>query len=106
MKGKKRLKDVVNPIMDDIMKGFQDFKKGRYRTTKVRISFQDFDKINSELFLQKLIDQVKNIRSKNNELWMELTKLAAQYAPKEFARIMKKITKNDAKITELMRKIK
>lgn len=53
----------------------------------------------------KIINSIEKIRSKNNKNWMDLMRLAFKYAPKESARIMKKIDNLDKKISLELKKL-
>lgn len=53
----------------------------------------------------KIIDIIQKIRSKNNKNWMDLMRLAFKYAPKESAKIMKKINQSDKKISLQLKKL-
>ena len=55
-------------------------------------------------FYLSIIDQIENVRSKNNVNWMEILRVAFKNAPEEALDIMKKIDKSDNKISELMKK--
>lgn len=55
-------------------------------------------------FYLSVIDQIENVRSKNNVNWMEILRVAFKNAPEEALDIMKKIDKSDNKISELMKK--
>tara|TARA_B100001029_G_C14989387_1_gene411065 strand:+ start:228 stop:407 length:180 start_codon:yes stop_codon:yes gene_type:complete len=54
---------------------------------------------------QEIVNQVKKIRTKNNKCWMELLKLALEYAPEKSKKVLKEINKNDKKITNLIGKL-
>ena len=54
---------------------------------------------------QEIVNQVKKIRTKNNKCWMELLKLALEYAPDKSKKVLKEINKNDKKITSLIGKL-
>ena len=53
----------------------------------------------------KIINQIKKIRSRNNVNWMNILKLAFKFAPKEASKIMKKINSDDKKISILLKKL-
>lgn len=55
-------------------------------------------------FYLSIIDEIENVRSKNNVNWMEILRVAFKNAPEEALDIMKKIDKSDNKISELMKK--
>tara|TARA_B100001057_G_C22754050_1_gene912934 strand:+ start:289 stop:474 length:186 start_codon:yes stop_codon:yes gene_type:complete len=52
-----------------------------------------------------IINKIKSIRSKNNENWMDLLKLAFKHNPKESKKILKRIVDQDKKITQLVKKL-
>jgi|TARA_Y100000389_G_C17467486_1_gene526966 hypothetical protein len=52
-----------------------------------------------------IVNQVKKIRTKNNTCWMELLKLALEYAPEKSKKVLKEINKNDKQITSLIGKL-
>lgn len=53
----------------------------------------------------KLIDQIQNVRSKNNKYWMDVLRLAFKFAPDKAASLMKKVNSNDQKISKLVKKL-
>ena len=61
-------------------------------------------KKNTKKYL-KIIDQIQNIRKKNNVNWMNLLRLSFKLSPENTAKIMQKIYKDDAKITKLVKKL-
>ena len=54
---------------------------------------------------QKLIDQIESIRTKNNSNWMDLLRIAFKHSPKEAAKVMSKIYKEDQRISTLAKKL-
>ena len=54
---------------------------------------------------QKIINQIENIKKKNNVNWMNLLRIAFKYAPKETSKVMKKINICDKKISSLVSKL-
>ena len=54
---------------------------------------------------QKIINQIENVRKKNNVNWMNLLRIAFKYAPKETAKVMKKINSCDRKVSSLVNKL-
>lgn len=54
---------------------------------------------------KKIITQIENIRKNNNKNWMNLLRLAFDYAPKEAAKILKQINLCDNKINSLVGKL-
>lgn len=50
----------------------------------------------------KFINQIENVRKKNNKYWMDILRLSFKYAPKQAALIMQKINNNDKKISKLI----
>tara|TARA_B100000795_G_scaffold263143_1_gene241873 strand:+ start:139 stop:333 length:195 start_codon:yes stop_codon:yes gene_type:complete len=53
----------------------------------------------------KIIDQIQNVRSKNNKYWMDVLRLAFKYAPDKASELMKKVNLNDQKISKLAKKL-
>ena len=56
--------------------------------------------------LSKIIDEIENIRKKNNTNWMDILRVAFKYSPKETAKIMSEIYREDSKISKLSKKLK
>ena len=52
-----------------------------------------------------IINKIKSIRSKNNENWMDLLKLAFKHNPEDSKRILKRIVEQDKKVTQLVKKL-
>ena len=53
----------------------------------------------------KIINKIEKVRSKNNRNWMDLLRLAFKYAPVEAKKLIKKINKDDKKISNLLKKL-
>ena len=53
----------------------------------------------------KIIDEIEQVRSKNNINWMDLLRIAFTYAPKEAKKLMKKINHEDNRISYLIKKL-
>ena len=53
----------------------------------------------------KIIDEIEKIRTQNNVNWMDVLRLAFIHAPNEAKKLMKKINKEDNKISELFEKL-
>ena len=43
----------------------------------------------------ELINQIQNVRSKNNKYWMDVLRLAFKHAPNQASELMKKVNLND-----------
>ena len=54
----------------------------------------------------KIINLIQKIRAKNNKNWMDIMRLAFKYAPKDSAKIMKKMSKGQKKVGKVMREFK
>ena len=52
-----------------------------------------------------LINQIQNIRSKNNKNWMDLLRLSLKLDFKTTSKILKEICKDDKRISNLAKKI-
>jgi hypothetical protein len=53
-----------------------------------------------------IIDKIEKVRAKNNANWMDILRLAVDYAPDKAINLMKKINKKDQAISRLFSKIK
>jgi hypothetical protein len=53
----------------------------------------------------KFIDQIQNIRSKNNKNWMDLLRLSLKLDFDTTSKIIKEICKDDKRISNLAQKI-
>ena len=53
----------------------------------------------------KLINEIQNIRSKNNKNWMDLLKLSLELDFDKTSKIIKEICKDDKRISNLAQKI-
>lgn len=53
----------------------------------------------------KIIDQIENVRTKNNINWMDILRIAFQSDPKKALLCMKKINSQDRLIAQLMQKL-
>lgn len=56
----------------------------------------------SKKYEMNILTKVRNIRTKNNKLWMDLLALAMECAPDKARNIIKKITENDKKISQTL----
>ena len=62
-------------------------------------------KLNNHKKYLKIIDQISNIRKKNNNNWMDILKIAFKNSPEESAKITKRIFDQDTKISNLSKKL-
>ncbi len=53
----------------------------------------------------EIIDQIEQIRSKNNINWMNILRVAFKYAPGEAREIVSKINSDDKRISDLLKKL-
>ena len=53
----------------------------------------------------KLINEIQNIRSKNNKNWMDLLKLSLRLDFDKTSKIIKEICKDDKRISNIAQKI-
>ncbi len=53
----------------------------------------------------EIINQIENVRTKNNKNWMDLLRLAFKHSPDEAAEIFGEIFKEDAEINELAKQL-
>tara|TARA_Y100000031_G_C7986102_1_gene276959 strand:+ start:121 stop:324 length:204 start_codon:yes stop_codon:yes gene_type:complete len=54
---------------------------------------------------QKIIDEIENVRTRNNVNWMDILRLAFAHAPEEAKELMKKIDHEDTRISDLVNKL-
>jgi hypothetical protein len=52
-----------------------------------------------------IINDIQKVRSKNNKNWMDILRLAYKHSPKEAAKILSEIYKEDRKISILAKKL-
>ncbi len=53
----------------------------------------------------KIIDEIEQVRTRNNVNWMDVLRLAFRHAPDEARVLMKKINEEDGEISELLSKL-
>ena len=53
----------------------------------------------------KVINKIENVRKKNNKNWMDILRIAFKYSPKETAKVMNSIYKDDKRISNLVKKL-
>lgn len=53
----------------------------------------------------KIIDEIENVRTKNNVNWMDILRLAFVHAPEEAKKLMKKIDHEDTRISDLVKEL-
>ena len=83
------------------------FKSANYKITKHEGKFMTMKKeINKDVnkYL-KIIQQIENVRKKNNTNWMDILRIAFRNSPKETAKIMRQIFNEDTKISKLSKKL-
>ena len=62
-------------------------------------------KKNAKYYLN-LIDKIEKIRGKNNVNWMNILRLSFKNSPRETAKILSNIYKDDKRISKIAKKIK
>ncbi len=84
------------------------FKSLDYIITKKIKNFyimkKNLNKKKSQRYLE-IINKIENVRKKNNSNWMGILKIAFKYSPKETAKIMKNIYREDKTISSLAKKL-
>ena len=55
--------------------------------------------------LNKIIDEIEKIRTKNNKNWMDILRLAFKHSPEEASKILSEIYKEDKAISALTSKL-
>ena len=111
---KKNIK-LVAEVKTDNIKSNRIFKNAGYKLIDKEQNYNIFNKLirgnmkkkskNSYEKYLKIIDDIQNIRSKNNINWMNLLRIAFKYDPKEASKVMSKIYKDDKKISNLAKKL-
>jgi len=113
---KKILLDSEKKINTNIFKAFVHssniksialFKSANYKVIKnlgVFIKMKKVVKKKSNKYL-KIIQQIENIRKKNNSNWMNILRIAFENSPKETAKVMIQIYNQDTKISKLSKKL-
>ena len=54
---------------------------------------------------EDIINQIENIRKKNNVNWMNILRISFKYSPNQTAKVMAKIYSDDIKISKLVKKL-
>jgi hypothetical protein len=65
----------------------------------------DFPKLTGHECEQSTIDQIFEIRMRNNIPWKRLMEIALKHAPEEARDVLHQINKNDRAISDLMEKL-
>mgnify|MGYP001158137237 CR=1 FL=1 len=52
-----------------------------------------------------IINKIEKIRSKNNKNWMDILRLSFKKTPRQTAKLMSKIYRDDQKISALVKKL-
>ena len=68
------------------------------------LAYDNLNKKKSQRYLE-IINKIENVRKKNNSNWMGILKIAFKYSPKETAKIMKNIYREDKTISSLAKKL-
>ncbi len=99
------------------LRSIRAFKKAGYEQTRklngyyLFCNHKNHDKLESmsktikKNKYENIIDQIELIRSKNNGNWMDILRIAYKYSPKEAAKVMSQIYKEDKKISSLAKKL-
>jgi hypothetical protein len=53
----------------------------------------------------KIIDEIEQVRTRNNVNWMDVLRLAFRHAPDEARGLMKRVNAEDERISELLNKL-
>ena len=60
---------------------------------------------NKKKICLSIIDKIEKVRARNNANWMDILRLAVEYAPDKAINLMKKINQKDQIISRLFSKI-
>jgi len=61
-------------------------------------------KKNNNYYL-KIINEISKVRTQNNINWMGILKIAFEFAPEESKKLMRKVKREDKKISSLLEKL-
>lgn len=89
------------------LKSIALFKSAGYDVVKKNgnfIKMRKMAKRNTDKYYQ-IIQQIENLRKKNNSNWMDILRIAFRDSPKETAKIMSNIYNEDSKISKLSKKL-
>ena len=53
----------------------------------------------------KIIDQIEEVRTRNNKNWMDILRLAFKHAPKDAAEVLSEIYKEDKALSNLAQQL-
>ena len=53
----------------------------------------------------KIIDEIEQVRTRNNVNWMDVLRLAFRHAPDEARVLMKKVNEEDGRISDLLKRL-
>ena len=53
----------------------------------------------------ELIDQIQDVRYRNNKLWMDIVRTAMDLSPDGTKKLLKEIRENDLQVSNLMHKL-
>ena len=53
----------------------------------------------------EIIDEVQDIRTKNNVNWMDILRLAFKHAPDDARKLMGKVNEHDGRISDLLKEL-
>lgn len=95
----------VAEVIKKNLTSFYFFKKKGYSISKITKKSYFMKKLNNHKKYLKIIDQISNIRKKNNDNWMDILKIAFKNMPEESSKIMKRIFNQDTKISNLSKKL-
>ncbi len=59
----------------------------------------------SPKYYLSVINKIENVRKKNNKNWMDILRIAFSHSPKQTAKTMSKIYKEDNNISKLAKKL-
>jgi len=95
----------VAEVIKKNLTSFYFFKKKGYSVSKITKKSYFMKKLNNHKKYLKIIDQISNMRKKNNNNWMDILKIAFKNSPEESSKIMKRIFDQDTKISNLSKKL-
>jgi len=103
---KTKLKNLTAYVLKNNFKSLHFFFSCNYYIEGEKKKFFIMKRKSNKNKSNKIINNIENIRKKNNTNWMDILRIAFKYSPKETAKIMSKIYSEDSKISKLSKKLK
>jgi hypothetical protein len=100
-----KLINLFAKISKNNKKSISLFKSLNYQKIESNKNFIIMKKKISKINYLNLINKIENIRKKNNSNWMDILKIAFEFAPEKTSKTMFQIHKQDSRISNLTKKL-